>query len=81
MTKKTTNNQTLKLIASHTLVVAIATNPYLIYLIADLYKITTNDTTEVVVNQSLVASMSLISGVALLISIVTFSAYIIRKEK
>jgi hypothetical protein len=81
MNNKHSNTQVYKSIASHALVVAIFTVPYLVYLLGDVYKLATKDTTTVVVNQSLTASMSLVSFFALLISAVAFGLYSVNRKK
>lgn len=81
MKNKNSSIQNYKLVASHALVIAIFTAPYLIYLLADVYRIATNDTTAVVVNQSLTASMTLVSSVALLVSIIAFGLYTVNRHK
>ena len=81
MKKTNSDNQTFKLVASHAFVVAIFTNPYFMYILGDLYKIATRDASDVVVNQSLTASMSLLSTTALLVSITAFALFILKNRK
>lgn len=68
-------------IATHALVATIFTNPYFIYLLTDIYKLTFNDTSDAVINHSLVNAMSLVSFVALVTSVVSFGIYLNKKRK
>lgn len=77
--KQHKNNRIYKSIASHALVVAISTNPYLIYLIGDIYKIIVNDMSVAEMNNSLVTVLSYVSFAALVVSAATFAMYKVKK--
>jgi hypothetical protein len=64
---------TYRSIATHSLVAAIFVNPYLLYIIADIHRVLTNNTSTVTIDTSLIATMSIISLLALIVSLVAFS--------
>jgi hypothetical protein len=65
----------LKSVASHSLIVGIFTTPYLLYVLSDLYKIAVNDTTTVVLNNSLTVVLTTIPSAAFIIAFVSFLVY------
>jgi hypothetical protein len=88
MKTKNPNYRTLKLIASHALVVGIFTQPYIIFVWGDIYNIVkialgmaTEQVTAPAINQNLIASMSFLSGTALLVSAVFFGLYSWKKAR
>lgn len=62
-------------IATHSFVAALFVNPYILLIIADVYRlfIETGNTTVVAVDTSLITVMSIISFTALVVSLVAFS--------
>lgn len=60
-------------IATHSFVAALFVNPYLLYVFADVHRILTNNTNPIVVDTSLITTMSIISLLALVVSLVAFS--------
>jgi hypothetical protein len=69
----------LKTISTHALVAAVFTNPYLLYVLADIYKIATGDTSTVVVNNSLTYMLSWLSSLGFAVAIVSFILYKVKK--
>jgi hypothetical protein len=88
MKSKNPNSRTLKLIASHALVAAVFTQPYVIYVWGDIYNIiksslglATEQITAPAINENLIASMSFLSDTALLVSAVFFGLYLWQRDK
>jgi hypothetical protein len=81
MIKPKQKNTSLLLVASHSFVATVVSNPYLQFVISDIIKMITNDTTEVVFNQSLATSMSVVSLTFLMVSIVAFAIYKLKRSR
>jgi uncharacterized protein involved in cysteine biosynthesis len=78
-----THRHTLKLIASHAILVAIVTQPAVISLLTDLYVIVTNKTSNGIgsLDEYMYASMQLLSSVALLIGVISLILYFTSKKQ
>jgi hypothetical protein len=73
---------TLKLLASHSLVAAVVTQPYVVSVFSDLLNISTSGGEHGAANiDHLLGSLSIFSGAALVIAIVAFVGYLLRKKK
>ena len=79
---KNTHAQVYKLIASHALAVGIATNIFLLASLSDLYRILTSagDASVPIFDESVYGTLSLISSSALLIAILSYSYYLLKKR-
>ena len=72
----------LKLIASHSLVAAIVTQPYVVSIFSDLLSIATSGGEHGAATvDHILSSLSILSGAALVIAIVAFVGYLLRKQK
>lgn len=73
---------TLKLIASHSLVAAIVSQPYVVSIFSDLLHIATSGGEYgAATTDNLLGSLSILSGVALAIAIAAFVGYLLGKQK
>lgn len=91
MKNATSHPQTSKLIASHALVIAVFTAPYFVAVWGDIYNIAkiglasiglpTSVAAPVVIDQTQMMSMSLLSSAAALVSIVAFTMYLLKKRR
>lgn len=80
MKRKTSPSSKYRQIATHALVAGIVSQPYLIYLLSDIYRIASRNTLEVVgVDQALVSAMGLFSGLALLVAAVSYGLHIAKR--
>jgi hypothetical protein len=72
-----------KLIASHSLVVAIFTNAWVIGVLSDIYRIVTNDqsVSSWPLDHSTLQTLIILSTTAFFISIVSFAVYMIKSRK
>lgn len=84
MKKISQHQHTLKLIASHALLVALVTEPTFIGLFTDLYTLVLDkkpDNTAFLAYSNLFASMQLLSRLALATGIIALALYFINKSK
>lgn len=72
----------IKLIASHSLVAAIVTQPYVVSIFSDLLNIAASGGEHGATSvDHILSSLSILSGTALVIAIVAFVGYLLRKQK
>lgn len=73
--------RTLKLIASHSLLIAIITQPYFVSLFTDLYVIFTGKFASGFSVDNILASMAVLSGVAFSIAVIAGVLYFMRRKQ
>lgn len=72
----------LKLIASHSLVAAIVSQPYVVSIFSDLLNIATSGgKSSAATVDNLLSSLSILSGTALIVAIIAFVGYLLGKQK
>ena len=72
---------TLKLIASHSLVAAIVSQPYVVSIFSDLLNITLSGGESAATVDNLLNSLFILSSTALVIALVAFFGYLLGKRK
>jgi hypothetical protein len=80
MKSKNYEASTYKLIASHAAVVSLFTNVYFISVLSDLFRFLTNDSSESVLNQSMVSTLSFISLVTLVVAVLAILVLLLKKK-
>jgi hypothetical protein len=73
--------QALRTIATHSIVAAVFSNPYLLYLIADAYRVVINDTSAPTADPSLAAAMGLVSTTAFFVAVIALSVAVWKSKK
>lgn len=71
----------LKLIASHSLVAAVVSQPYVVSIFSDLLNIAASSGEPGAANvDNLLSSLSILSGTALVVAIVAFFGYLLGRQ-